>query len=341
MRNAIHAILGLLVLSSVGLAQAEAIRLYSTVVVRPGQELRLGDVADLGGTTAASLSGIVIDVSTLPADAAGWRRIDAQRVRDLLDAAQDAHRGRLELRGGPCYIRVASPAPANERKDHAAVPTGPASPGTVRHAAERWIARTAGVARGDVRIEWLADAEGLLDRTLDGLLPYITDSGRSGRVGLRIRLYDADAVVVAEGEVRAEVRVRRDVAVLVRDVARRRTLAAEDVRVEPRWLSPTERVAEPGGVVGREASGNLRAGSVVAAGDVQTAVVIERGDRVQVRVLTPTVTAMVFARALADGRPGETIGFETLAPARRDRIRFRARVESEGRAVSVTMGGAS
>ncbi|MCW5756874.1 MAG: flagellar basal body P-ring formation protein FlgA [Phycisphaeraceae bacterium] len=315
------------------------ITLRTTVVLEHDATPTLADVAILSGQEANRLAHVPIDLKSLRADPAGWMRLDAQDLRQLADANADraTNWGAVQLRGGPCYIRILAPAatttPAAEQQP--STTQTPTIPGTVRQLAEAWIARAFKVSPQDVEVRWVSAAEGLLDHPTAGLLPHITDAGRSNRMALRITLYDAQAAVAVEGEARAEIRIRRDVAVLTRDVTRRRVLTSEDVRFERQWLDATATPADPTSVIGREVAMPLRAGAVISAADVHTSPVVKRGDRVQVRIITPTVTATLLARALADGRPGETIPFESIAPSRSDRLRFDARVENAGAAVAI------
>lgn len=334
------AILAFAILCSTALAgeQVASITLRSTVLLEPGRTTTLADIAVLRGPEAERLSATPIDLDEHRADAAGWRRIDAQSVRTTLDAHEPLW-GTIQLRGGPCYVRAlaAEPAPPSaDRAESAALHSAaPAVDGTVRHLAELHIARAFKAPLADVEVRWVSATDGLLDHATQSMLASIEDAGRSDRMALRITLYDTDANVVIEGEAKAEVRLRREVAVLTRDVPRRRLIGETDVRIERQWADATLRLADPATVVGREAAMNLDAGAVVRESDVHSAIAIRRGDRVQVRIITPSVTARLWARALADGRPGESIQFESLAPSRSDRLRFEARIESPGSAVAV------
>ena len=318
--------------------QVASITLRSTVLVEPGRALTLADIAVLRGPEAERLATTPIALAGYPADAAGWRKIDAQNVRLALDG-HDPLWGTIQLRGGPCYVRTI----AGETAQVTQVQPGPTAPhaptpafaGTVRHLAEQHIARAFRASPANVEVRWVSATEGLLDHTTAGAIAQIEDAGRSDRMALRITLYDNEAKVVIEGEAKADVRIRRDVAVLTRNMPRRRIIGEADVRIERQWADATLRLADPGSIVGREAATNLDAGAVVRESDVHSAVVIRRGERVQVRILTESITARLWARAMADGRPGETISFESLAPSRSDRLRFEARVEGAGSAVTV------
>ncbi len=315
-----------------------SITLRSTVLAGVGQGLTLGDIAQLTGPEANRLAGTAIELSTIHADPGGWRKIDAQALREALETA-DPMWGAVQLRGGPCYVRLVAHDPqVGEPTTQPASVDRPAMPGTVRELAEQTIATRFKADGRDVEVVWVSATEGLLDHAAAGLLPHIEDAGRSDRMSLRITMYDAEANVVVTGEARAEVRIRRDVAVLTRDVGKRRVLTAGDVRLERQWTDATATPADPSSLMGREVAMNLKAGAVVNASDVMTSVAIKRGDRVQVLMITRTITATLLARALADGRPGETIPFESIAPSRSDRLRFEAKVEKARSAVAVKEG---
>ncbi|MFI4916484.1 MAG: flagellar basal body P-ring formation chaperone FlgA [Phycisphaerales bacterium JB060] len=334
----IATIIACLVLSVVsrGGQGASSVTLRSTVHVLHGQEATLADVAELHGPEADRLARTPINVDAISADPAGWRRIDAQLLRDELERA-GANWGLVELRGGPCYVRTIAAQPQNERQGGASPATDrPPIPGTVRGLAEQWIASRYNAPARDVDVRWTSATEGLLDHPAAGLTPYFDDSGRSDVMRLEVVMYDADARVVVRGRAEATVRIRREVAVLTRDVRKRRTLSDNDVRIERRWIDAGETPARPASVIDHEATANLTAGEVVAASHVRAGVTIKRGDRVRVRVMTPTVTVTIYARARRDGRSGEVIEFETEAPSRTDRTRFDARVDGPGSAVMVS-----
>lgn len=312
-----------------------AIVLRSTVLVAPGQAVTLADVAALRGAEAERLGPTPVDLAELSADPAGWRKIDAQALRPILEQA-DANWGLLELRGGPCYVRTSAIDPKDPGAGNGAGAHGPAAAGTVRDLAERWIAHRFKVSRRDAEIRWTSASEGLLDRAAADLTPYFDDAGLSDRMRLEIVLYDAEAHAVARGRAEAHVRLRREVAVLTRDVRARQMVTQRDVRMERRWIDAGSTPAAADAVVDREAAANLKAGAVVKASDVRATVAIERGERAQVRVITPTITVTMLARARADGRPGQIIEFEKIAPTRADRLRFNARVDGPGSAVMVS-----
>jgi len=317
--------------------QADTIRLRSTAVLDEGATPTLADVADLSGPIARSLAGVTL-AGIAPADASGWRRIDAQSVRRAIDAAHDdTPWGAIQLRGGPCHARTAQPAsePDASGREASRPPDAPARAGTVRALAERWIATRLRAHPRDVRVRWVEGDADLLDRQAGDLLAHFEDAGQSDRLALRITLYRPDASVAGSGRARAEVSVRRLVAVMARDRRRRDVLEPPDVTRTPRWLPAAQTPADPDEVVGLELAESLDGGAVVLDRHVRSAVVVDRGDRLRVRVVTPTVTATVLARALGEARVGEVISLETLEPSRRDRIRFEARIASAGEAVAV------
>lgn len=336
MRTAFAILVVLLAATLVAGQGTSTITLQSTVLTPAGQDVTLADVASLHGDEAERLGATPIELAEISADPAGWRKIDAQALRDLLEEA-DANWGVLELRGGPCYVRTLAVSP---EVDGSTVQTpeiaGAATPGTVRELAERWIAQRFKVAPRDVEVRWTSATDGLLDHATAGLVPYFDDSGLSDTMRLEIVMYDDEAGVAVRGRADAQVRIRRNVAVMTRNVRARQVLTPADVRFERRWLDAGQTPAPGDAVVDHEAATNLKADHVVGASDVRAAVAVERGDRIQVRVITPTITVVMLARAREAGRPGEVIEFEKIAPTRADRIRFRARIEGPGAAVMVS-----
>jgi flagella basal body P-ring formation protein FlgA len=319
-------------------ADTSTITLRSTVLLQQGQPATLADIAHLAGEEALRLAQTPIDTTTLRPDPAGWRKIDAQALRTILEP-HDPMWGAIQLRAGPTYIRTfAAPTQSPDQAPEPPTANTPAAPGTVRQLAEHHIARVFKTDPKDLQVLWVEATEGLLDHSTKDLLPHIDDAGRSDRMALRITLYDREANVIAEGSARAQVRIRRDVAVLSNDVPRRRIITPTDFRIERRWTDATENPADTTTVAGREAASNLKAGQPIRESDVHTRVAVKRGDRVQIRIITPTVTASLLARALRDARIGETIEFESIAPSRADRLRFEARVDSAGSAVAVAGG---
>ncbi len=318
---------------------SSTITLQSTVLAPAGQDLTLADVASLRGEEAERLGIIRIDLGEITADPAGWRRIDAQALRPLLEES-NTNWGVLALRGGPCYVRTIAISPeGDEPSGERAGVAGPTTPGTVRALAERWIAQRFNVPHRDVEVRWTSATDGLLDHATEGLTPYFDDSGLSRTMHMDIVMYDDDAGVVVRGSAKADVRIRRDVAVMTRSVRARQVITQADVRFERRWLDAGDSPAASTAVVDYEAATNLKADDVVGASDVRAAIVIQRNDRVQIRVITPTITLTMLARAREDGRPGEVITFEKIAPTRADRLPFQARVEAPGSAVVVSKGG--
>lgn len=337
----IETILATLVWATVALAgqtTTSSITLRSTVLLPSTQAVTLGDIADLRGPEAQRLADTPIDTNAHRPDPAGWRKIDAHAVRTALESAEPTW-GAIQLRGGPTYLRLTTaqneddaPAPEPAPIDH------PATPGTVRALAEAHLATRFNVEPRDLDVRWVEASEGLLDHPTTNLLPHLDDAGRSDRMWLKITLYDRQANPIIEGQARAEVRIRKDVAVLTEDVPRRRIVQASDIRIERQWVDATSTALAPSDVSGREAATTLKAGSIVRSQDVHSSVAVKRGERVQVRVITPTITASLLARALKDGRIGETIQFESIAPSRKDRLRFDARIETAGSAVAIAGG---
>ncbi len=270
----IETILAALVCVSVALASGETstITLRSTILAQAGEALTLGDIAQLRGAEAERLAATLIKTSSLRPDAAGWRKIDAQAVRTALEEANPMW-GAIQLRGGPTYVRtISEAAPTNAEEAHHRALEAPATPGTVRELAERHIAQRFKGAPRDIEVRWVEASEGLLDHPTADLLPHLDDAGRSDRMWLSITLYDNEANPIIEGQARAVVRIRREVAVLERDVPRRRIVGERDFRIERQWTDATDTPADPSTVLGREATMTLQAGDVVREANVHSGI---------------------------------------------------------------------
>ena len=98
------------------------------------------------------------------------------------------------------------------------------------------------------------------------------------------------------------------------------------------WLAPDAHAVPIDEAVGLVIRSRLDAGEILDRGSVDSPIAIEKGDIVIVHVVSRTVVLRREARALADGRIGETIELEPLTGGR---DRFVARVDSPGRAVVV------
>ena len=130
--------------------------------------------------------------------------------------------------------------------------------------------------------------------------------------------------------------MRRRVAVAARAIPRGTPIAPDAFTTEDRWLPPTLRAADPSSLEGQSARSRIDAGGLITESSVEPPIAVRRGDIVAVHSLAGSIIVKTRARALASGRRGEVIRFETLASERRaraDRREFMARVDAPGLAL--------
>jgi flagellar basal body P-ring formation protein FlgA len=140
--------------------------------------------------------------------------------------------------------------------------------------------------------------------TVDGL----TFDPRSGRLTAYVA---ASAGDIATERVRVTGRVRRivDMPVLTRLVAPGETIAANDIEM---IALPSDRlnqsfVAAAGELVGKTPRRSIRPGEPIRPGDIQTPVVIRRGELVTVILQSAGLLLTAQAKALEDGVQGQAI----------------------------------
>lgn len=315
-----------------------------TIVLRSTARLeelpvRLADVAALTGPAATALADIPIAAESVGADA--WTLIDAGAVRRALESLPAGRVDwiRLTIHGSGTHVRLFMPtAPAVSAAVPAAAPTAPAlRPGTVRALVAPRLASVLGVDEGDLRLEFDARDDALLESSADGRTVEIRPTAMSDRMPVAITVYERDRVV-ASGLARVGVVVRREVAVASHELRRGEVLTSGTYAVELRWISPSVRPAEAASLDGTIVRTRLRAGQMVTRADVEAPLAIKRGDVVLVHAVSGSMAIKRLSRALADGRVGDVISFEPAdgPPSRRgkpEREPYRARVSAPGLAV--------
>ena len=331
----------LMVLGCVAPALGAGIALRPAVRAVADRALTLADVADLSGAEAEALAGVVVHAGL----GAGERGV--VRMRDVR-AALDAHGvnwGRISVRGSECELVVAAApkterAPAAERSApeprHQTVSASD-SP-TVRTEVAGTLANLFGVALEDLQIAF-DDADGALlatggeGRRIE-VQPAASPS--ASRIPLNVWVYEGDRVVVS-GQIRADVRVRRDAVIATAALRRGQTISAGDVTLETLWTEPSAGapIASLEEAVGQVSRTRIPAGTAIRADHIERAMVVKRGDLVTVHCVSGGIVVKAPARAQSDGRDGEVIEFK-LDKSKRP---FLARISGAGRAVMVSGSG--
>ncbi len=290
--------------------------------------ITLGQIAELSGSQASALAGTEITPDSGAAGADGWATIDAHAVREALRRAPGVNWGKLIVRGSACAVRRAGTEPPKAAARPA--PEPPANAGaTVRAMVEQRVRESIGGADDEVRMTFEESDRALLDASVEGRTADIQLVGTSERQTVSVKVFEGLRQVAA-GSVRVGVSVKRTVAVCTGGLRRGEALTAENFSVEERWIAPTVRPVDVSKALGRVARGRVDPGDIIEENDAESPVLVKKGDLVDVYCLSSSINLKSVARAMENGREGETIRFQTPNAKRP----FLARVDGPSRAVT-------
>lgn len=308
----------------------DTVVLRESAEVAPSGPLTLAQIAELSGDGARALAAVEIRLEGRPAGADGWTTVGAPEVIEAIRAVPGVNWGKLTVRGSACAVRRAGDAPARPAAPQRSASVAPGVPGpTLRAAVEQRLREAFGPGGEEVRLTFDEASAALLETPLAGRTADVQLVGSSSRQSVTVRVFEGLRQIAA-GTVRVEVRVKRRVALAAQALRRGDPVTPESVRTEERWVEPGVRPADPARVVGRAARGRIDEGSVVEESDIEAAVVIRKGDMVDVYCLSSSINLKSVARATEPGREGETIKLQTPGSKRV----FSARVDGPGRAVT-------
>lgn len=330
-------------LATSGAWAQDSVRLLRTARVEAGTPVHLRDIARLEGPGAERLGRLAVaaDASAEAAGEAGWFEITPERVRRVLEAELGRRSGMVAVSGTVCSVRVGQ-EPVARAADGAPSPAAPAPDAgdlvglaTVRGALARELCRILSVDPASLRLEF-EDRDGeFLDTPLAGRVLEIDPVGSSDRMPVAVTVHGPGAAQRRE-TVRVGVLVRRHVAVASRMLERGQTVSTEDVSIEERWLTPADLSVGAEDAQGAVARRRVKPGETLERQDIEPPVVVHRGDRVWVRVVTAGLVVRREAHATEDGREGEMILF---AAASDSRERFVAVVTGPGQALASRPAG--
>ncbi len=309
-----------LLLTPHSLAQT-TISLRPSAPAPPGAAVRLAEIADIDGPDAAALASAIV---TPAADSS----VDLDAVRKAAAGVAGINPGRLLFSGSACKLGPAEVVSAAQPQAATAPDAPVLTEGVVRGAVLARLAEVLGVPAKEMRTTFDKRDEGLLGMSCGGRVVAVNPTGAGDKPTFSVRVYDHDSLVT-QGTIRVSVLIRRDVAVATVPIAKGETLASENIVVDEQWLPPSVRPAT--GVVGRVAHSRIGAGEVIAENDVETARAVRKGDLVNIDCVSGGIAIRTTAKALSDGKQGETILFETL----RWNTQIAARISGPGIAVSV------
>lgn len=300
--------------------------------VPPGEPVLLGALALVEGPDAAAISAVVIseNVSEL-LGGRNWHEFKTEAIRESLDAAdQDAAWGLVRVRGSGCHLgevlRDRTPKPRSEGNPEDASDALP-SGARVRDAILRKLARVLSVDPQDLRVTFRETDDATLNRLIMGRSVTVVPLGMSQSMPVRVRVYERNGSL-SESTVRASIEIRRRIVRLNRPVARGQVVLPEDLVEDVAWVAPDVAPTTASFATGSLARRKLDAGTVLTDRDLERPILIGRGELVRVHCISGSLVVESEARALEDGREGETIELEpTLGGGR-----FRATVRGRGRA---------
>lgn len=321
--------------TSVGIANASkaprggvgvtTVTLRSTVRLAPDAGLTLGAIAAIEGDQASALADL--PVGAYAVEPGKWTRIEAEAVRAAITDSP-AYAGSIVVVGpGVSLTRLTTQPTAKP----ASASPAEGDPGviTVRDQLESWLRSRFRVAPDDIRISFDDRDREMLRTPTDGRVVSVAEIGFSGRIALRIEVFEGDHIVLSESA-RIGVEIRTEAMVVTRPVRRGSPLRETDIRRETVWTDPTDPPAPPPTSLGQSLVRSLQPGEIVRAHHLEIPVLIERGQDVSVRTVHGSVVVSTTARARGDARMGELIELESKDGSRR---RFTARVAGPGRAV--------
>lgn len=324
-------------------AQARAALAESTaVVIKPAatlprvaadsanaQDLRLSDIAEVTGPDAHRLKNAVVLTSDelAKADFSRGLAVELEQVREAISRIPGGISwGRVTLSGSTCLLRKAD--------DLSNVPAGPPVPefvpgrkqisqpaAEVSHTTLRGIiaarlAELQGVTLGDLRLKVASPTradEAYLDVPMgsDQRVEITPGARNSSRMPLNVDVYQGDRLV-ENRQYTAEVQVRRWVVVPMGTIERDQIITEEDFKREQRWVSPAaDAPADVTQVIGATPRRRLEAGRVITAQDLQSPVVVQKGETVWVHCLSGGFVIKTKARAMSAGRDGQLVPFQT------------------------------
>lgn len=314
---------------SVGLAGVTTVTLRATVRLAPDEALTLGAVAQIEGTQRERLAGIALGGEGAAPGA--WRVIDAEGVRGLIEASGASY-GSVVVRGARASVtRAWAPGEGPAVAPSGGV-VGPV-PGvvTVREHLESWLRSRYGVGAEDMRVTFEERDDGVLGTPTDGRVVEVRLIGNSARPALRVTVYERDAIVLTE-TLRIGVRVRVEAPIAVLPLRRGERVSVEGFEVRSVWTDPIDPPAEVSALAGQVLRRAVSPGEVIRFGQLETPVVVTRGQDVSVRTVRGSVVVTTIGRARHDAGEGDILELDA-----RDRSgrRFTARVAGPGRAVMI------
>ena len=281
----------------------------------------LGDVARINGEQAAKLSELAIELEK-PIEKGAWSIIRHTTIRSLIKDAQGINEGGIVIVGPDVRITqvptreiVRSQPSALEKKS-----TAPDYP-TLRQQLERWTIDRLDTTPEQSRIRFHKKDMDDLNTPINGCIVEVREIGRSEQMLLGVVIYK-DERVVLNRSFRFEVLIQRPVRVTTQQIRRSSVISHENSKIEQRWLSVAEQIADPDRAIGMITISTIDSGRMILTTNLEAPILVERGQLVNARSLAGSVSVSMLARSKQNGRLGDIIELES-----KDRTQqFHARV---------------
>ncbi len=330
-------LLALATTASLALADG-SISLRREVTLSPGT-VHLGDIADLQGPEALALADTAI-VSGVPRSGV---RITLEEVSHALSTVRNINLGKLTFHGSACMVSPPAPRPAAKEDSTAPIAAAPQGP-VVRDLIPRRISELLGVAPEKLRLKFDDADRKLLDQPTTGRVVELKPIGAADRMPLQLSIYENRGelghTLIASGTIRIGVDVLRDVAVAKSLLKKGDVVTLDNTLLDQQWLGIATKPAATDTAIGSIVrAGKLNPGQAIMDNDIEQAIAIKRGQLCSVHVISGSFVVKTQARALENGKVGDTIKFAPAsAKDKKDTRSFEARVESAGRAIMTVSG---
>jgi len=327
-------------------ASQTTVTLNASARVQPDAAVHLNDLATIVGDDAQSIGCISVFESAASQckGGNGWFEVSVGDIRSALEASH-AILGRTTLRGATCVVRLSGSTVApktarapigskqiREQQEPTTVDTADAP--TVRTILALTLARFLGVNAENLKIGFDAKDETLLSKPTEGKRVDVQPaaSALNEQIPVRIYIYSGDKLLSSD-TITVKALVRRTMLSAAQAIDRKTTIDAGMLTTGQSWVSPnTPMTCTMEQALGAVARANIRAGQPILAKQIDTPLLIHRGDTVEIHCLSGSVTLKAArARALGAGREGEYVSFQLIGSKKT----FTARVSGRGLAIIV------
>lgn len=325
-------------------ACADTIQLHSSA--RATAPIALRDVATLEGPDALALGDLI--VFELPTQTHVARvDLSIEDIRNALNERKpDIRWGKIALSGDSCSLRLVTEQTKPPEPEPAAPPEPAPVPAkmvsgptwqvvadlrddSLRAAIGNRLANFLKAEPDAVRISFSESDSTLLNTPAAGRTLDIQPTGLGAMVPVVIRIFAGERVVAA-GTARVRVEQRRSVVGAARALHRGDLVTDKVVFSESRWTTPGERLATQEAIIGKVVKNRVQPGELFLEGDVEAAILVKRGDIVNVACLAGSIVLNTKARAMANAGENDIIEF---TPLRNSKSKVTARVVAPGQAV--------